>query len=79
MENKQPISLQNLKTKLNYNINTGPIPIINNKPNYNKWFQENKDDLLEIYYMITNYNKDIDFLNECNFDLFCNFCYQKSF
>ena len=47
----------------------GIIPIINNKPNYNKWFEENKDDLLEIYYMITNYDKDMDFLNECNFDL----------
>lgn len=77
-KNKQKILL-NLKSNLDYNIKCGPVPIIDNKPNFNKWFETNKEDLLEIYYMIKNYDKDMDFLNECEFDLFCSFCYQKSF
>lgn len=73
------MKLQTFETKLNNKIKTGPIPIVNNKPNYNIWVNENKDDLFHIYNMICKYDKEINFLNECTFDIFCNFCYNKSF
>ena len=57
------------------------IPIIskdNNKIKYHKWVNDNTDNLKDIYNMIKNYNKEMDFLNECEFSIFCSFCYDKS-
>jgi hypothetical protein len=60
------------------------IPIIKNEHNkkrkmpYELWIEDNKEDLILIYKLIKNYDKDMDFLNECDFSLFCSFCYQKS-
>ena len=57
------------------------IPIIskdNNKIKYKKWVYDNMDNLKDIYSMIKNYDKDMDFLNECEFSIFCSFCYDKS-
>ena len=57
------------------------IPIIskdNNKIKYKKWVYDNMDNLKDIYSMIKNYDKEMDFLNECEFSIFCSFCYDKS-
>ena len=57
------------------------IPIINKKKkkiHYELWVEDNKEDLIVVYNLIKRYNKEMDFLNNCNFSLFCNFCYQKS-
>lgn len=57
------------------------IPIIskdNNKIKYKKWVYDNMDNLKDIYSMIKNYDQDMDFLNECEFSIFCSFCYDKS-
>ena len=57
------------------------IPIIskdNNKIKYKKWVYNNMDNLKDIYSMIKNYDKEMDFLNECEFSIFCSFCYDKS-
>ena len=58
------------------------IPIVNRKKKskpYDLWVEDNKDDLIFTYNLIKNYNKEINFLNNCNFSIFCSFCYQKSF
>ena len=62
-----------------------PIPIIkkngmndNKKMLYELWIDRNKEDLINIYKLIKNYDKDMNFLNECEFSIFCSFCYQKS-
>ena len=39
---------------------------------------DNMDNLKDMYSMIKNYDKDMDFLNECEFSIFCSFCYDKS-
>tara|TARA_Y100000591_G_C21834277_1_gene701550 strand:+ start:1815 stop:2018 length:204 start_codon:yes stop_codon:yes gene_type:complete len=57
------------------------IPIIskdNNKIKYKKWVYDNIDNLKDIYSMIKNYDKEMNFLNECEFSIFCSFCYDKS-
>ena len=57
------------------------IPIINKdnkKIKYHKWLNDNLDNLKDIYSMIKNYDKKMDFLNECEFSIFCSFCYDKS-
>ena len=58
------------------------IPIISKKKNkkmsYDLWIEDNKPELIFIYKLIKNYDKDMDFLNNCEFSIFCNFCYQKS-
>ena len=45
---------------------------------YDLWIEDNKEDIILIYKLIKNYDKDMDFLNECEFSIFCSFCYQKS-
>ena len=59
------------------------IPI-NNKKNkenksYRKWVNENLDNLKDVYSMIKNYNNKINFLDECEFSLFCSFAYDNSY
>jgi len=74
------MELQILKTDLNYDIKLPPI--LTKKritPIFENWVDDNKEDLIELYKIITNYNKDMNFLNECTFSIFCSFCYQKSF
>lgn len=62
-----------------------PIPIVkkndindDKKMLYELWIDRNKEDLIDIYKLIKNYDKDMNFLNECDFSIFCSFCYQKS-
>lgn len=57
------------------------IPIKEKKKykSYDLWIEDNKEDLIFVYNLIRNYNKDINFLDNCNFSIFCSFCYQKSF
>ena len=60
---------------------SAPIPIISKKSNkmpYDLWIEDNKPELIFIYKLIKNYDKDMDFLNNCEFSIFCSFCYQKS-
>jgi hypothetical protein len=45
---------------------------------YDLWIEYNEYDLNIIYRLIKNYNKDIDFLDKCEFNIFCNLCYEKS-
>lgn len=59
------------------NHNLFPI-IKKNKINYNKWVNDNLEELKDIYSMIKNYDKKIDFLNECDFLIFCSFSYDNS-
>ena len=59
------------------NHNLFPI-IKKNKINYNKWVNDNLEELKDIYLMIKNYDKKIDFLNECDFSIFCSFSYDNS-
>lgn len=59
------------------NHNLFPI-IKKNKINYNKWVNDNLEELKDIYSMIKNYDKKIDFLNECDFSIFCSFSYDNS-
>jgi hypothetical protein len=59
-----------------------PIPILSKKKTnrmpYDLWIEDNKEELIFVYKLIKNYDKDMDFLNNCEFSIFCSFCYQKS-
>ena len=57
------------------------IPIVNRKKKskpYDLWLEDNKEDLIFTYNLIKNYDTKINFLNNCNFSIFCSFCYKKS-
>lgn len=58
------------------------IPIVKKKElkkkNYELWIEDNKEDLIFLYNLIKNHDSNLNFLNECNFSIFCSFCYQKS-
>lgn len=57
------------------------IPIVNRKKKckpYDLWVEDNKEDLIFTYNLIKNYDIEMNFLNNCNFSIFCSFCYQKS-
>ena len=58
------------------------IPIVSKKKikkmPYDLWIEDNKEELILVYKLIKNYDKEMDFLNNCEFSIFCSFCYQKS-
>ena len=58
------------------------IPIVSKekikKMPYDLWIEDNKKELIFVYKLIKNYDKEMDFLNNCEFSIFCSFCYQKS-
>ncbi len=58
------------------------IPIVSKKKikkmPYDLWIEDNKEELIFVYKLIKNYDKEMDFLNNCEFSIFCSFCYQKS-
>jgi hypothetical protein len=59
------------------------IPINNKKDKenkcYRKWVNDNLDNLKDVYTMIKNYDNNINFLDECEFSLFCSFAYDNSY
>jgi len=65
------------------NMEQSLIPINNKKDkenkSYRKWVNRNLDNLKDVYTMIKNYDNNINFLDECEFSLFCSFAYDNSY
>lgn len=55
-----------------------PIKTNKKKMKFKKWVENNFEELKDIYIYIKKYDKEIDFLNECEFPIFCSFCYDMS-